>query len=415
MKHRYYLTFALYTITIILGGCSLHKKKSCPPITTSQIPLTDRPAVREKKELRMVVFIHGATTFIPSLEAFRYAWQQRSKQNSPESFYQHYQNRIRFGGYRKKQAIGSKGFWPINGDAQPPSYIKRSIHTQEAFTIARLYKQVLKKVEGSHLITKLYTFGWDGSLSLECRKHSAHLLYRALDKHYTKLKEKFPDHEVSVSVLGHSHGGNVALHLAQWEEHYKKNMSIDTLTLLGTPIQSETKSYIHAPIFKKVLNIYSTNDWVQKLDCISTKDCFSSRTFRRRSKYQHTSQCNIPDKVTDLEVRIGNYRPMHAEFWFMGGIVHFFYRLKLPIYPFPLAIFTPCFAKIISQSKDHSHHLRLILDRIDQKSYRFYLFDKKTQKWLDTLFKAELPLIHVLPKQTQQHLEKRIKKGFCSF
>ena len=50
----------------------------------------------------------------------------------------------------------------------------------------------------------------------------------------------------------------------------EKNFSIDELILLGTPIQPETESFLQSAIFKKVYNVYSSEDTVQQADWVST-------------------------------------------------------------------------------------------------------------------------------------------------
>lgn len=110
--------------------------------------------------------------------------------------------------------------------------------------------------EGLFPIGNFYTFGWSGKLSFDDRKQAALDLY-----HYLK-NLKGP-----INLIGHSHGGNVALLLEEVaQEHNDNNFSIDRLILLATPVQKATESYISSTRFKKAYSLYSTSDLVQILD-----------------------------------------------------------------------------------------------------------------------------------------------------
>lgn len=355
-------------------------------------PLNDQ----EKQSTHLVIFIHGATTFIPSLSAFRHAWQQSSDSKTNESFYQHYQNKIRFGGYRKNQPIGIKGLWRIE-ERENPAHSQKTIHSAETFVLANLYKtsqQHVHNAKKENLV--FYTFGWDGSLSHPCRKQWAHMLYRSLIKLRARIRQNNPAHEIKITIVGHSHGGNVALNLAWFEMRYAKKLIINELILMGTPIQSETRHLAEHPMFRRVCNLYSTGDWVQKLDCISTRDFFSRRTFGTRKKHVPRA---LPSRITDIEVRVGDYRPAHAEFWFLGGILHFFYRNNFPLYPYPILAFIPIILEILAQAPSNSGNLKLFMEK-QENFYFFSLFDKQFHSFLPKQFWTEL----YLPKNPQRAL-----------
>ncbi|WP_196299706.1 hypothetical protein, partial [Streptococcus pneumoniae] len=75
-----------------------------------------------------------------------------------------------------------------------------------------------------------------------------------------------------ITLVTYSHGGNVALYLSSVQaekeqaEPLPDPISIDTLVLLACPIQKETDYLVADPMFKKVYNIFSTEDFIQQWD-----------------------------------------------------------------------------------------------------------------------------------------------------
>jgi len=55
-----------------------------------------------------------------------------------------------------------------------------------------------------------------------------------------------------VTLISHSHGGNVALNLAAIAEK-ESPLSIERLILLACPVQQETAALVDAPMFKKFM------------------------------------------------------------------------------------------------------------------------------------------------------------------
>ncbi|HVW98850.1 MAG TPA: hypothetical protein VHA52_00185 [Candidatus Babeliaceae bacterium] len=105
-------------------------------------------------------------------------------------------------------------------------------------------------------LNKFYLFGWSGALCFKERKAAALALYQALKKL-----------DGALTIIAHSHGGNVALYLAEIaQELGDTNFYIDCLILLGVPVQQATKNLIASPIFKKIYAFYSCGDWTQCAD-----------------------------------------------------------------------------------------------------------------------------------------------------
>lgn len=109
-----------------------------------------------------------------------------------------------------------------------------------------------------------YLFGWSGRLLVSERKKAARELYiklKILQRQYQA--QSIQPH---FSIIAHSHGGNVALHLAELAHEDNEAPSIEKLILLACPVQVETESYVNAPLFKNIFSIHSHHDILQVLD-----------------------------------------------------------------------------------------------------------------------------------------------------
>ncbi len=128
-----------------------------------------------------------------------------------------------------------------------------------------------------------YIFGWTGDLSPQARLNAAKELYKEIEKLLTRYRAR--GESVHITIITHSHGGNVALNLANMS--YKDvEFTIDRLIMLACPIQKETKHLSHTSIFKKVYSFYSHADLIQVGDpqkihpfgCI-IRDIFKEKSF----------------------------------------------------------------------------------------------------------------------------------------
>lgn len=102
-------------------------------------------------------------------------------------------------------------------------------------------------------LKNFYKYYWSGDLSLQARKQAAEELFKLLK-----------DHQGPCTIIAHSHGCNVALHLAEYAQN--SSLRIDRLILLAPPVQEVTRPLVHAPIFKRVYSCYSAGDLVQIAD-----------------------------------------------------------------------------------------------------------------------------------------------------
>lgn len=108
--------------------------------------------------------------------------------------------------------------------------------------------------------SNFYLFNWSGRLCFEEREVAAKQLHYDLESLIQDHKKR--DINPYIRVMGHSHGGNVALNLA----HHEHTFQIDELILLACPVQEKTKSLIKDPLFKSIYVLYSALDIIQILD-----------------------------------------------------------------------------------------------------------------------------------------------------
>lgn len=110
-----------------------------------------------------------------------------------------------------------------------------------------------------------YFYSWSGKLNPQERKNAGIQFAGAISK-LIKEYEKKDGEKPIIEIISHSHGGNVALLMGEHLYAIDSACVVDTLILLGCPIQKITKYLVTLPVFKKVYNIHSHNDWLQILD-----------------------------------------------------------------------------------------------------------------------------------------------------
>ena len=153
-----------------------------------------------------------------------------------------------------------------------------------------------------------FTFGHFGLLSQKYRKEVASQLYHALCEQVERYQKEYE--QVDIDIIAHSHGGNIALNLYAAESVHQRSLQINTLFLLGTPIQHETAPFVHSDFFKRVISCYSDGDYLQGKDCISTAHRRSYKTFKKAG-YSNVSDIRL--LVNKSRKRVG-----HANMWLMG-------------------------------------------------------------------------------------------------
>lgn len=112
----------------------------------------------------------------------------------------------------------------------------------------------------SDLFDHFYFFGWSGYLRFSERKKAAADLNKQLSAlHDQYLSEGITPH---FTLITHSHGGNVALFLAEESPDFP----IDELVLLACPVQKRTEQLAFNSRFKQLFSIHSHRDLLQVLD-----------------------------------------------------------------------------------------------------------------------------------------------------
>ncbi|MGZ6254980.1 MAG: hypothetical protein ACXWL5_03260 [Candidatus Chromulinivorax sp.] len=242
--------------------------------------------------------------------------------------------------------------------------------------IAATYERI-SQYAGNAPSQEYYAFGWSGLVSHKLRYLEASILYQQLFEVAKNLQAQGKNPKIR--VISYSHGGNLSIQLGA--VHVTKAPSeqifIDELYLNGTPVQIETDYLINSPVFKKVYNIYSKADSIQKLDFFSFKRFFSKRTFTNRRNFQ------LPEKLIQIRLSITDYTPKdinatipfprdekalkkhfkkctydpgHFELWFMGWTI-LAYRKNFPFNPMPIIDFLPIIVKNLENNPEMSHDI----------------------------------------------------------
>lgn len=114
-----------------------------------------------------------------------------------------------------------------------------------------------------YYIDDIYFFGWSGKLSFKARYKAAKKLYVQLHELIKHYEEKYGV-KPKIRIITHSHGGNVALGIACFNNDLQ--LIIDELILLACPVQERTCNLTNHETFKKIYSLYSRFDSIQILD-----------------------------------------------------------------------------------------------------------------------------------------------------
>lgn len=375
------------------------------------------------KKVRLTFFVHGIMSIKPHLSFanfFRFMTDRVEDTLYSETVRHMREDPF----FYKNQAMQEIGLHKIDTSRVEKGYASG--------LVARQFERVEKLSNPcANYENHFYTFGWYGLLSTRIRYFDAIPLYRGITAEVEKFRAQGIEPEVR--LIGYSHGGNVCLNLGavRQNEDVDQSIKIDELILLGVPIQCETDFLLSDPIFKRVYQIYSRGDRIQKLDFFSTKRFFSRRMFTSRKYFQ------LPKKLTQIQLRLtrgvnGKKRtclpcfnpndvptvsgksqrfrdaaPGHIELWFYGWTPAN-YRAKFILKPLPFMIFLPyildevnanlCRAQnpnpikpIIMDIRPEYEHMIIK----NQKSWKdvtiVEFFDKQTIKELGDMTKPYVP------------------------
>ena len=111
----------------------------------------------------------------------------------------------------------------------------------------------------------MYLFGWSGKLNETARKIASEKLKPALLDISHEYRKKYSC-TPKFQLVGHSHGCNVILKLAELLDEDQTDIIVDKAILLACPVQRHTKKLITNKLFKRVYSIHSHTDTIQLLD-----------------------------------------------------------------------------------------------------------------------------------------------------
>ncbi|HAU30090.1 TPA: hypothetical protein DCW54_00410 [Candidatus Dependentiae bacterium] len=270
MKTRQNILIALAVATTLGIPYGIYRYQKLLNLSKTNNPThqqTHTPGIKPAVE-GLTVFIHGTTgsslNFCDPVHCFTQSASldeaplNQSKKNRAEKIVESYRNHPAM---TYDQLLDNEGLviW------KPEATSDR----QAATYLIPAYKKMAKITQTSARNETYALFGWNGILSQKARKDAGYRLYHALID-YQKQQQLNGQIEARIRLITHSHGGNVALWLAEAEALYKKGLVIETLIMLGAPIQEETIEFIQSSIFRNIHLCYSTGDSVQRSDCIST-------------------------------------------------------------------------------------------------------------------------------------------------
>lgn len=304
----------------------------------------DTPLTAVKHRHVITIFVHGTLFPIPSLAAAQeWAGERFKKDGHPSS----YATLIRERSILRNQPIGPVGIHPVS-----PQW---SATASGAQLLGWLLQEMYRLLpQDAFALVHPYTFGWDGSLNQNRRREQAKELLQAITTLSSEYRLRYPNEDIEFIVLAHSHGGNVALHMADWAEK-KPHTLIDHLFIFGTPVHGDTQHLAVSPLFKNVYNIHSSGDFIQVADVVSTKKYVPARVFKHDSVLTSSA-------VKQIQVEVGTYHPNHSELWFFRRPEVIFFRASIPTNPFPIAAFTPLMLHEIKKTSPHEHFLKFSFD-----------------------------------------------------
>lgn len=350
---------------------------------------TNKPApaasLGAPKDVWVNVFVHGIVRPVATIGDM----VSIAHQNVNKTRYKHITRYVRKNSFtHRTQASQGIGLIPIK--------LKSNYDDHNG---ARAMVATFKKLDqhanllyGAHIDSHelYYTYGWSGLLCYSSRQKASLFLYQKLIRLVKELKAK--NLNPKIRVLAFSHGGNVAVQMANFDpwSTLKSKLNIDELITLGMPVHRENDVLIRHPMFKKVYHFYSLGDIPQTLDFVSTDYAASHRRYQARPCFE------IPDKLTQIQVqfsqdiartkpftpinkyRKSSYSPSHVEMWSFGWSPQGYNR-RSPLFPFPTVAFAPYIVQALRTKPELGRNLiaeiypsqeKIVLTDLDWDSHR---------------------------------------------
>lgn len=304
-----------------------------------------------KKTVSLTVWIHGTVGASFSLtSSSRYKTGDISDNSLVSRFMHQFRNQPIL---HYDQVLGREGFELFD----PANYNQDTSALEASCYVIPAYQDIAHAAGLTSDIEEHAIFGWDGLLSQRARRAAAERLYTALIDYRDQTIKKYGT-DPHITILAHSHGGNVALWLADCEQEQKKKLFINRLFMYGTPMQVETGHCIVSPFFKQIFLGYSRGDSIQRRDYFSTE---RYKSFMRMSDVADINKfvAEHPALVrADMGFVIGgdDKRVTHTNMWLLGRSVPVLACMD----PLPLVVLTPlmlaAFDRVTSNSCSCTHY-----------------------------------------------------------
>lgn len=163
----------------------------------------------------------------------------------------------------------------------------------------------------------LYYFGWSGLISVEGRNQAAEALYDQLvvlsDQYYQQYHVK-----PHIRIIGHSHGGNLGLTLGLFHAQKQKDICVDELILLATPVHRTTARFAQSSVFKNIYSFYACLDFAQ---CVAPEICechyddTGALALKKHRCYLFSGQCfqkHLP--IKQARIKMNGHTITHSDF-----------------------------------------------------------------------------------------------------
>lgn len=159
-----------------------------------------------------------------------------------------------------------------------------------------------------------YMFYWSGHFSIRERKAAAEKLHHSITDLIKEYHKEYGIYPI-IRIIAHSHGGNLALHMAQIKSDESAPI-VDTLVLLACPVQHKTMHLIDAPMFKRIYSLYSSFDLVQVLAPQLHTPAIIKKKGRHRYKIPTFSSRLFPEHshVIQTKIKVNNIPVSHTYF-----------------------------------------------------------------------------------------------------
>ncbi len=310
------------------------------------------PLFGQKRKLSLTVYIHGNVSTHLSILSLPRVFFDTIK---PNSLYRKKIEKKRESDHLPEyQLMAEQGFYEISPhcfDYFEQKQIDEKSQKSAANFIIPAYDFCARSLGSDAHERSYYTFGHLGLLSRKFRKERAHDLYHALCDELTIQKNMYD--QVDVDIVTYSHGGNIALYLAEFEQMFKRGLKVKNLFMVSTPLQPETASLAYSPMFSSVFNCYVDGDRVQGSDTFSTQsrsykqfsDKKLSRILARKDSFEPNQ-----NRVFDLCLLVNGKGDHlgHSSVWFMDNKLQSQHSLK----PLPLFVIAPAMVKLASKQLD---------------------------------------------------------------